>query len=73
MSEGPKQPNIQAIENGIDPKRAQLRRLLATGTDWKAQRRSVAIGEIMLSHPEMTRAEAETLVDQVLAEVERRK
>lgn len=32
-----------------------------------AQRRSWVIGETMLSHPEMSRADAEALVDRVLA------
>jgi hypothetical protein len=37
------------------------------GADRQAQRRSWAIGELMLRHPALTRAEAEAIVEQAAA------
>jgi hypothetical protein len=45
---------------------------LAAAEERQSQRRSWAIGELMLQHPDMDRAEAERLVDTVAASLAER-
>lgn len=46
--------------------------LAAAETDTETQRRSWAVGELMLQHPELTRAEAERLVNRAAASLAER-